>query len=251
MFWTGQESLWKLKPAAVSILFILLLGCLSTIGFAQENSKSNVIPSGFYISAARKHISFFDSDLNGKDFFLIGKESIVLPELSSATGWNIIFGTPIFTRNKVLNWYFEGLLQWSHHDGAWRGREMDVKSFLGGVGIKICLNPGRRLQPYFSSHFIVFPRIEVSGGSFIIEQRYDVRFWGSGVRLGGGLTYYLTDRLGIYAGVDIFQIWYTNLKGVKDHYNRLSDNVATRGKSIEMGLTFTFYKTSATPEPSK
>jgi len=164
---------------------------------------------------------------------LLNEELIIIPQITSKSGFGVTLGVRGEVMAEELSYYH------SHHDASWLSYECDTDINLLNLDTKLYIANEQQIQPYLLLGG-VYSWVVVQNGSINSNNYYDnAQLYGFGYNLGGGIALYLNHRLAINGGVTYRYIEFKTMDGVSGEMMELENPIVGSGLSFNVGLTLT------------
>jgi opacity protein-like surface antigen len=202
---TGGENYFRESWMQRKIFFLLIAAFLMLAGVRDAEAKK-----GFYLGLGTAY-NTIHGDFTGSDGLQGGNEIIILPQITSAFGIDILAGYGINDQ-----WAIELNLMSSKHSGSWTNLSGDVSYTSFSVNGKYSFIPSDAVQPYLlfgiSNNVLL-----IKGGAkdTATGKVSDAVLQGLGLDLGTGIDRYLSPHVSLNLGIMYRIVDYTWATGVE------------------------------------
>ncbi len=209
-------------------LFSLIAAVITFLGTSHAEA------SGLYLGLGAAY-NTIGGDLDGAHFLVGGTEEIILPDMNSALGIDLLLG-------KAVNdaWAIELHFMRSGHRGTWLGLSGDVTYTSFSFNGKYCFLPERRVRPYLLFGFGYNMLLIKQGAADVFTGEVsDATLAGTGLNLGAGIDFYLRPKVSLTLGTLYRYLDFTDAKGVHQSA-RIDDGVNGSGFSFLLTTAYHF-----------
>ena len=211
-----------------------LFGCIVAVMLflGAPHAEAN---SGFYIGLGAAYNTFGGGDLDGSQALSDGREVIILPDLDSAVGFDLLLGQRM---NDA--WAIEFNFMSSAHNGTWEGLKGDSTYTSVSFNGKYSFLRENRVRPYLLLG-LGYQRLLIKKGAADIYTGAvaDASLYGYGLNFGTGIDIYLNQKVSVTMGVLYRYLEYTEAAGVHQSAS-IDDGVDGSGFSFLLTTAYHF-----------
>jgi opacity protein-like surface antigen len=222
-----------LKKVLLACVMFFVLG-MCTIAHAEDAQTPK---NGFYVGANLIY-NTLGGDFDGDSVLTSDTEAIVVPKVDNGTGWGIVLGV----RQRDVS--FELGYQQSTSDASLQGVAPTTEATLHilDLDLKKHFNTTEKVQPYLlfgiNIPWLVAKDCAVAYDNGVYDVS-DATFYGYGLNVGGGVSYYVNPQLAVNMGVKYRWSQFASAEGV-DQSGSLEECLDGSGFGLNLGVSYTF-----------
>lgn len=220
-----------LRKVLLVAVLIVAGGIFSPVHTEDLFSAKN----GLYVGGTWAY-STLKGDFDGEDALTATNEAVLIPKVEDGTGWGAFIG------GRGPEAAVELSYQQTKHDVTFGICEGEATYHIVSLDFKKYFLPHSKAQPYFLIGFN-YPWLVVKdaaagseGGSIEVG---DAKFYGIGLDVGGGISYYVHPRVALNLGVMYRWIEFISAEGT-DECRDMDKSLNGSGINMTGGASFTF-----------
>ncbi len=221
------------------ILFMGLGGAVGEDAPPEDSLRAHA-KDGFYISALTSHHTI-GRGFDGKTFLHDRKEILLVPDIDADQGFGLVLGFRDGAEALEFSYWrskHDATLR-DEHDTPLPGADFDALFQAVTMDLRRYFFTADPVQPSVLLG-ITFPWVKVTDASVnAAGQVGDASFYGLGVNIGVGLSYYVHQRVSARGDITYRLIGYWTASGVEGERKSI-DTISGSGFDYSLGLQFTF-----------